>query len=235
MNIAALIVAAGLSERMGGGEKKEYRCLPGDNDGKQLTVLGAAFAVFARNPRISTIVLVYTADSENGESAAKKAIGTANETYKKEVYFVPGGSNRRLSVYHGLCLLEGFKPDYVLIHDGARPWIKDSVIDRVIDAAIDKDAAIPVVPMTETPKEIDGSGFVKNHLKRCNFVCAQTPQCFIFNKIFAAHKKAAEEELTGSVEWTDDAEIYGKFEGPVAVVDGDVLNKKITFKEDLKI
>jgi 2-C-methyl-D-erythritol 4-phosphate cytidylyltransferase len=145
---------------------------------------------------------------------------------------VPGGSSRRISVHHALSTLAGFKPDYVLIHDGARPWIKTSMIDRVIDALMLYDAVLPVLPLSETPKEIDGR-FVKRHLKRASVVLAQTPQAFAFGALLAAHEKAAGRELADSVEYTDDAEVWGEFVGPVAVIDGDKSNRKITFPEDI--
>ncbi|MDR2864746.1 MAG: 2-C-methyl-D-erythritol 4-phosphate cytidylyltransferase [Spirochaetaceae bacterium] len=248
MNIAALIVAAGASSRMGDGKKKEYHPLLGQHDlcvkhdrnsvltgeGQPLTVLGTVFSVFAENPRISIIVVVHPVKAEIGEQAARGAIGEALiKRCNKELHFVPGGENRRLSVYHGLSLLAAFKTDYVLIHDGARPWLDQTLVNRVIDEVIEREAVIPVIPFTETPKELDAGGHIKRHLKRANLALAQTPQAFLFDKILKAHQKAAEIVPQGNTEWTDDAEIYDEFIGEVAVVQGDSRNKKITFPEDL--
>jgi 2-C-methyl-D-erythritol 4-phosphate cytidylyltransferase/2-C-methyl-D-erythritol 4-phosphate cytidylyltransferase/2-C-methyl-D-erythritol 2,4-cyclodiphosphate synthase len=220
-------------------------------DGKTpLTVLGAVVCAFEACKRISMIVISVPLDAETGEAAARKAIPKkflipnteshadphdAGNAHKK-IFFVPGGSNRRISVHHALSFLEAFNPRYVLIHDGARPWIDTALIDTVIDAVLEHKAVVPVLPLTETPKELgEGGGacFVARHLKRQNIVAAQTPQAFLFPEIVRAHEKAAEQELHDNVEWTDDAEIWGAFAGPVAAIPGSLFNRKITFPEDL--
>ncbi|GHV58148.1 hypothetical protein AGMMS49579_25110 [Spirochaetia bacterium] len=94
-------------------------------------------------------------------------------------------------------------------------------------------AALPLLPLLETPKEIGEDGFVKRHLRRANIGAAQTPQGFAFPEILRAHEKAAERELREKFEYTDDAEVWGEFCGPVAVVKGVPENRKITFPEDL--
>ncbi|MDR3324883.1 MAG: 2-C-methyl-D-erythritol 4-phosphate cytidylyltransferase [Spirochaetaceae bacterium] len=241
MNIAAVIVAAGSSVRMGGGGKKEYLPLPpqaGVSVPPQ-SVLGAAFSAFASDPRILTIVVVHPVKAEIGETAARKAIGAPRLSgYKGELFFIPGGGCRRASVRNALFLLDApgeERPDLVLIHDGARPWVDNALISRVIDAAIEHGAAIPTLPCSETPKELDDDGaFVRRHLARSRFSLAQTPQGFHFSKILEAHRRAEELFLAEGGEWTDDGEIYGAFVGRVAAVPGDVRNKKITFREDVR-
>jgi 2-C-methyl-D-erythritol 4-phosphate cytidylyltransferase len=145
----------------------------------------------------------------------------------------------------------------VLIHDAARPWIGASLIGRIIEAVQQCGAVIPLLPLTETPKEIEapagsplpagfggpagsaaagGTGdfvFIKRHLRRADVGGAQTPQAFAFPEILRAHEKAAERECTEGFEYTDDAEVWGEFRGPVAAIPGDPGNKKITFPEDL--
>jgi 2-C-methyl-D-erythritol 4-phosphate cytidylyltransferase len=258
MEIAAVITAAGSSQRMG-GIKKEYRPLPYPTAGiladgadtsvsgtgasdidAAMTVLGAAALAFSESPRIGVIAITVPVDAENGEYAARRAIPQHLFDRKRpEILFVPGGSSRRISVHHALSTLAGFKPDYVLIHDGARPWVSLALIERVIDAVLLHDAVLPALPVSETPKELDGRGFVRRHLPRPLVALAQTPQAFAFGKILAAHEKAAERELRGKpgaapVEYTDDAEIWAEFVGPVAVVAGDAANRKITVPEDLR-
>jgi 2-C-methyl-D-erythritol 4-phosphate cytidylyltransferase len=246
--VAAVITAAGSSTRMG-GLKKEYIMLPSPSAGQDaadkprepeepLTVLGSAASAFADCRRVSLIVITTPPDADDGEYAARNSLPRRLlRTERPTVIFVPGGSSRRISVHHALATLAAYGPDYVLVHDGARPWIKTHLIDRIIDAAILHDAVIPASPPTETPKEVDG-GFVKRHLKRASVVMAQTPQGFAFLPLLAAHEAAAERELRGRetgvpVEYTDDAEIWGEFAGPVAVIAGDASNRKITFLEDL--
>jgi 2-C-methyl-D-erythritol 4-phosphate cytidylyltransferase/2-C-methyl-D-erythritol 4-phosphate cytidylyltransferase/2-C-methyl-D-erythritol 2,4-cyclodiphosphate synthase len=244
--IAAIITAAGSSTRMG-GTKKEYLPLgdtqkgdgadlsglaDGEGGSEVLTVLGSASSAFAASPRIGLIVITVPPNAEDGEYAARSALPRRLLRQKYPlIVFVPGGNSRRVSVHHALSTLTGFMPDYVLIHDGARPWVTLSLIDRVIDAVLLYDAVIPALAMSETPKEIDG-GFVKRHLKRSSVAAAQTPQAFAFKPLLDAHEKAAGYELHGH-EYTDDAEIWGEFVGAVAVVHGDRTNRKITFPEDV--
>jgi 2-C-methyl-D-erythritol 4-phosphate cytidylyltransferase len=108
-----------------------------------------------------------------------------------------------------------------------------ALIERTIAAVRERRAVVPVLPLVETPKEIDASGTVVRHLRRSSVAAAQTPQAFAFPEILAAHEKAAERELAENIEYTDDAEVWGAFVGPVSVIEGSVGNKKITFPGDL--
>ena len=218
--IAVIILAAGSSSRMNGVKKEFYKLENG------VTALGASALAFASVPGIDSIVIAVPQGAENDAREALPPDLLA--ALKPEIRFVTGGSSRRASVFNALSVLEDSKPDYVLIHDGARPWVSSSLAEKIIAAAKKHNAAIPLLPITDTPKEYDGL-FVKNHLKRANVGTAQTPQAFKFAQILDAHKKAAELDE----EFTDDAEIWGRFIGQVAVVAGEPENKKITFIEDL--
>jgi len=243
IQVAAVIAAAGSSVRMG-GIKKEFRLLPSKNktsineceDGEPLTVLGSAVRSFAASPRIGLIVIAIPAGAEE---AARQALTRELKKIdiREKILFVTGGPDRRSSVYNALNLLEKYNPCWVLIHDGARPWIKTGLIENTIDAVIQHKAVIPLLPITETPKQVDFSnsinaaGYITGHLNRNQIGIAQTPQAFAFPEILLAHKKAAEYVET---EYTDDAQIWGEFIGPVAFIRGDPENRKITFPEDLK-
>lgn len=232
--IAAVVTAAGSSVRMG-GLKKEYRTLGSDaldRDGTPLTVLGAALVAFADSRLVDLIVVSVPADGESDARAVLPSRLLGLDATPR-VLFVPGGSTRRRSVHAALALLSAYSPDYVLIHDGARPWVDQALIERTISAVREKRAVVPVLPLVETPKEIDASGFVVRHLRRSAVAAAQTPQAFAFPEILTAHEKAAERELAEGIEYTDDAEVWGAFVGPVAVVEGSPGNRKITFPGDL--
>jgi len=231
--IAAVICAAGSSSRMG-GIKKEFERL---NPAHPLTVLGSAVSAFAAAPSIQTIVI---AVNENFEDDARRALAPEHLCAQRpEVLFVKGGNCRRASVFNALRVLSSYNPCYVLIHDGARPWVSPSLIEKLIEKVKQHQAVIPILPITETPKECDSSlyervtreetVFIKTHLKRANTGAAQTPQAFKFPEILRAHEKAAEAE---GEDFTDDAEIWGRFCGPVAVILGSPENRKITFPED---
>jgi len=237
MNIAVVICAAGASSRMKNEgsitRKKEYEKLNNGN-----TVLGTAAAAFASVPNVQVIAISVP---ENGESTAREAL-PANLLSSKnpKILFVTGGSTRQKSVFNALSVLADFSPDYALIHDGARPWVSSSLIENIITAVKKYNAVIPLLPLTDTPKECGSSleaqacgasgVFIKTHLKRKNTGIAQTPQAFKFPEILDAHKKAADVQTE---EFTDDAEIWGRFCGKVAVIPGEYENKKITFPEDL--
>ena len=126
--VAAVICAAGSSKRMAGG-KKEYRPLHGSD----LTVLGAAVSAFAAVSEISVIVITVPAGAE---TEARNALPREILSGEKGslIHFVPGGETRRGSVFNALHSLSAFNPDYVLIHDGARPWISPGLITRIITA-----------------------------------------------------------------------------------------------------
>ena len=249
VNVAVVICAAGSSSRMaGGGLKKEYRAMPGS--GGRLTVLGATVRAFAVLPEVQTIVIAVPDDTLTGEAAARRAIPRLFlEGREPALHFVKGGRTRRVSVFNALSILAqkfGEKPgrrSYVLIHDGARPWINPSFVRRIIAEVKKHPAVIPILPLAETPKETTlpingqfGAGatvYVKNHLKRPFVGSSQTPQAFAFPEILELHKMADEHERVTGTEFTDDAEIWGIFHGSVAVIPGDPRNRKITFPEDL--
>ena len=228
LSVAAVICAAGSSSRMGTG-KKEYLPLPGES---RLTVLGAAVAAFASCPRIETIVVTVPAGEE---AAARSCLPEELLSREGGVLFVEGGPSRRSSVYKALSLLEPYHPTHVLIHDGARPWVKRDLIERCMEAAIRFGAAIPALPLVETPKELgDDAHIIKRHLRRTALCTAQTPQGFAFPEILRAHEKAAEKEENENFDYTDDAEVWGEFAGQVTVIPGNPENRKITFPEDLE-
>jgi 2-C-methyl-D-erythritol 4-phosphate cytidylyltransferase len=234
LTIAALITAAGSSERFG-SQKKEYVALPArfDNEGRPLTVLGATVGAFLASARISTLAITVPPDPSVGEKVAREAIGGR----ASHILFTTGGPTREDSVRRGLLALEKYgKPDFVLIHDGSRPWVSVALIERVLDAALSYGAAIPILPLVDTPKELGepdarGTRFITQHLRRSRLGAAQTPQAFAFDALLAAHKKAA----TTNAAYTDDAEIWGAFvpERPIAAVAGDLSNRKITYPNDL--
>ena len=235
--VAVVICAAGASMRMG-GIKKEYQKLEGCAE--CLTVLGAAVRAFSSVPSVETIVI---AVPENGEGSARKALPPeCLEAQKPKVLFVNGGKTRRASVFNALSFILSINTNshYVLIHDGARPWISVSLIEDIIEEIKKHGAVIPLLPLTDTPKECSApvefqdaekpALLITRHLKRSNIGVAQTPQGFRFPEILHAHEKAAEVK---DEEFTDDAEIWGRFCGPVAVIPGLPENKKITFLEDI--
>ena len=220
LKAAVIITAAGSSNRMGYGIKKEFLTL--DNQ----AVLLLSIKPFIDSKLFSYyIVVLHESEIEKGRSILE----SLEESSK--LIFVSGGVTRQESVYNGLIALENESPDIVLIHDGARPWISQSVIKKVHSMSSLKGASIPVVASVNAMKSINSSGTIINNLKRESTVAAQTPQGFNYTLILDSHKKAHRDNLI----YIDDAEIYGKYSGEVTTVPGDIANRKITYKSDINM
>jgi len=223
--IAIIITAAGSSTRIGGGIKKEY--LPLNNG----TVLSNCANTFLKAcSSIYTITDFIITCPKNGEQDCLKSLKNIDFSVMQcELRIVEGAETRQKSVFNALKSVSG-NPDIVLIHDGARPFITETVILDSIEAALESGASVPGVTPVDTQKEIDEDGFISRHLQRNRLVAVQTPQCFNFEKLIKAHAQAESDNK----EYTDDTEIWGIYCGPVKTVPGDVNNIKITYPEDLK-
>lgn len=157
-------------------------------------------------------------------------------TFKHEIKTAAGGETRSQSVYNGLKAADP-RCSVVLIHDGARPMIGETLIRDSIDYALKYKAAIAAVPAKNTIKSVkpadDGSGVltVNQTLERRVLYEVQTPQAFDYNLILRAYKRAAADHI----EATDDAALVERLGLPVAIVPGDYNNIKITTSEDLMI
>jgi 2-C-methyl-D-erythritol 4-phosphate cytidylyltransferase/2-C-methyl-D-erythritol 2,4-cyclodiphosphate synthase len=140
-----------------------------------------------------------------------------------------GGTTRQASVLAGLEALARHKPDIVLIHDAARPFVPQALISRAIDAASHHGAAIPAIPVADTVKLIGEAGQIEGTPERARLRIAQTPQSFLFDVILEAHRRAAEH---GRSDFTDDAAIAEWAGLTVATFEGDAANMKLTTPED---
>jgi len=218
-----------------GGAKKEYRLLPGTDT----TVLSRTVSAFIAFPCISRILITVP---EEGEAAARQSLQPGLSADIR-IGFVTGGSTRRESVHNALVTLSAHSPGYVLIHDGCRPFVSARLIQSLMDAVQECQAVIPLLPLTDTPKEISPEAgaalpVITRHLRRDYIGLAQTPQVFAFDTILAAHKAVAGASagaVSNGREYTDDAEIWSEFYGPVSVVRGESKNRKITFPEDFEM
>lgn len=117
----------------------------------------------------------------------------------------------------------------VLVHDGARPWASPGLAASAAAAAAEKGAAIPVLPLSDTPKSVSPDGRITGHPLRSSLAAAQTPQAFRFEALLEAHRRAAAEGF----DCTDDAELWAHYAGQVYWIDGEAANRKITFRADL--
>jgi 2-C-methyl-D-erythritol 4-phosphate cytidylyltransferase/2-C-methyl-D-erythritol 2,4-cyclodiphosphate synthase len=215
LRTAAIIVAAGRGLRAGPGGPKQFRSIGGRS------VVAHALDAFCRHDGVAWVQPVCHADDAEPFAAATEGLSYLPP--------VPGGATRQASVCAGLRALATLKPDIVLIHDAARPFVSHAVISRAIDAASLTGAAIPVVAVADTIKQVDAAGRVVGTPARADLRIAQTPQSFVFERILAAHERAAND---GRDDFTDDAALAEWTGLTVATFEGDHLNMKLTTPED---
>lgn len=221
-----------------GGIKKEYLPLDGG------TVLSSAAKVFLQTLPLNLIAVTYPSRSTPDElnaslNACKNAfyadseIDSLIQEHKTKVIFVEGGSSRQKSVFNALNSIKKEMPDngIVLIHDGARPFISPQIVADVYNSTVEYGAAVPGLEPVDTQNIIDTDGFIRQHLVRAQLTAVQTPQGFLLDELFDAHRKA----MDSNKECTDDTEIWDLFvpSGKVKVVKGDSKNKKITYIQDI--
>ena len=139
---------------------------------------------------------------------------------------VVGGSSRKESVYN--CLKET-TADIVIIHDGARPAIKQNYIDKCIESMKEFKGVTIGVKSKDTIKITDENQVVVNTTVRANTWIVQTPQCFDRNILFIMHEKYKHDEVT------DDCMLLEKEGYPIKIIEGDYTNIKITTYEDINI
>ena len=212
---AAILVAAGRGLRAGSGGPKQYRSIGGQ------TVIFRAMEPFCRHPQITAVQPVLNPDDT----------AVFNDAVRELRYEPPakGGATRQASVHAGLEALVRQKPDVVLIHDAARPFVSAALIARAIEAASRTGAAVPVIPVTDTIKLIGETGHVEATPERARLRIAQTPQAFRFDVILDAHRRAVRE---GRDDFTDDAALAEWAGLTVTTFEGDPANMKLTTPED---
>ena len=210
----ALIVAAGRGHRFGGEMPKQYIQLHG------VPVLRHAVMAFLRHPQIDQVrVVIHPNDLALYEAA------TNGLRLDPPIY---GGDLRQDSVRLGLQQIANDAPDFVLIHDGARPFVHSDVIKRVLDALGSAKGAIPSLPLTDTIKRVIDDKIVGTE-NRFQLWRAQTPQGFRYTDILSAHLELEGQNLT------DDAAICEAVGLVVDRVDGDDTNIKITTPIDIQL
>lgn len=216
----AIVLSAGKGSRMNSDVHKQYLMLA------DKPVIAYALEAFEKS-RVNDIVLV---------------VGTGEEDYcrteivekygiKKVKAIVCGGKERYHSVYHGL--KAAGNTDYVLIHDGARPFVTDAIISRMMDAVHMKHACVAGMHVKDTIKITNERDEVQMTPERKNVWMVQTPQAFSYPLICGAYEKLMKQE---DASITDDAMVVERMcHIPVSLVEGSYTNIKITTPEDMII
>lgn len=223
----AIVLAAGQGKRMNSKVHKQY-----------LLIQGKPVIYYTLNclekSFIDNIVLVVGA----GEETYCKREIVEKYAFQKVKTIVPGGKERYHSVYEGLKAIT-WENDMVYIHDGARPFLTEDMLQRAYEATAANGACVLGMPVKDTVKIADECGFVKETPDRAGVWQIQTPQVFRHDVIMPCYEKLIEQEAElqqKGIRITDDAmvvEYFGNIQ--IKLVEGSYKNMKITTPEDLDI
>ncbi|BCB01963.1 2-C-methyl-D-erythritol 4-phosphate cytidylyltransferase [Bacillus sp. KH172YL63] len=214
MEYEVVIPAAGQGKRMKADRNKLLLEL------NECPVIIHTLRVFEQDARCKGIYLAIHPSERDTFTALLKRFGIT-----KVVKLVDGGKERQHSVYHALLEVDH---EIVLVHDGARPFIKESTIHRLVEKTHSAGAAIAAVPVKDTIKKVlDGK--VEETIERSSLWMVQTPQAFRVSVLKKAHDEAQREGFLG----TDDASLVERMDVKVSVVESDYDNIKLTTPEDL--
>ena len=217
----AIVLAAGQGKRMHSKIQKQFLEIQG------YPVLYYSLRCFQESPLIQDIILV---TGEDALSYCKEEI-VKKYGFTKVSNVIAGGKERYDSVYAGLCACKDCR--YVLIHDGARPFITEEIIERGLEKVKETGACVVGMPSKDTIKLSDAEGYVKETPDRKCVWTIQTPQIFSYALIREAHDSIRKKDMS---KITDDAMVIEQETGvKVALAEGSYQNIKITTPEDLYI
>ena len=209
---AVIIAAAGRGTRMGGGIPKQFMKISG------IPMIIRTIGAFAEAGCSDRIFVVAGKDQIKETGKLLGSYGLSDS-----VSIVEGGARRQDSIYEGLKEAAKTDAEYVLIHDGARPFIHKETILAVLEAAEKHGAAVAAVPVKDSMRREEGS------VEREGLYAVQTPQGFGMDLILSAYEKAEKEGF----EATDDAAVAENAGAHVRIVEGTYDNIKVTTKEDV--
>jgi len=217
MKIIGILLAGGKGRRFGNEDK-----LLQEIDGKP--VIYYSLLVLEKTDGIDEVLLV---SDDKKINILKDLVRDWDLRKVKDV--IEGGKERQDSVFNAINSIS--QCDYVLIHDGARPFISVSLVEKIIKEGIEKKAVITAVPVKDTIKLVGSDKRVESTLPREKLWQIQTPQFFEFSIIKTAHENAKKDNFYG----TDDAVLVERLGIPVYIIEGEQWNIKITTKEDLEL
>ncbi len=218
--VCALIPAAGKGSRMAHSVKKPYLKLA------QKPILAHTIQRFEQNSAVDAIFVIV--DQSDFNECRNAVLRPYPFTKVKEL--VEGGETRQMSVYNGVRALSE-NVDFVIVHDGVRPFVTDEVIFACLTAADECGAAVAAVPVKDTIKVANQDSFIVETPTRDQLWAVQTPQVFRKSLLQEAHQAAQARQLTA----TDDASLVEQLGFPVKLVKGSYANLKITTPVDLRV
>ena len=192
----------------------------------QKPILAHTIQRFEQNSAVDAIfVIVDQADFSECRAAVLRPY-----PFTKVQALVEGGETRQMSVYNGVRALSA-DVDFVIVHDGVRPFVTDEVIFGCLTAADECGAAVAAVPVKDTIKVANEDSFIVKTPVRDQLWAVQTPQVFRKSLLEEAHQVAQARQLTA----TDDASLVEQLGFPVKLVEGSYANLKITTPIDLQV
>lgn len=216
--IGVIIAAAGKGTRMGSEVPKQFMSISG------IPMIAKTYKAFAKSQLIDKIFIV--TNEEYMETCKDLVMScTSFDERKKMGAIVQGGDNRQDSVYRGLKAIKNLDNSitHILVHDGARPFVSEEVINRTVSRTIETGAAIACVKPKDTIRTRERT------LDRGRLLHVQTPQGFDIGLLIEAYDKATIDGFEG----TDDASLVEALGYRVAIVEGDYANYKVTTPEDI--
>lgn len=227
-----ILLAAGSGSRMKSGTAKQFMLLKGK------PLIWYSLNTVENSPVIDECILV-TAEKDIDYMRCEII---EKYGFHKVSAVVPGGSERWESVANAVQMLEDRKPvkeSYVFIHDGARPFLTEEVLERVYQAVKEHPACVAAVPSKDTVRLADESGFASRTPDRRSVWIIQTPQAFesgLLIKAYAELRERADRLGGGNIAVTDDAGVVELFtEQRIRLVEGSYDNIKVTTPGDMKI
>lgn len=212
-SVIAIIVAAGEGKRF--GFSKQFALL------RKKPVLEWCLDKFEAHKQVKEIVLVLKDETKGIEFLRR---------YRKVVAVAKGGDKRQDSVLAGFSQISPERAEIVLVHDGVRPLVESDLISRVINRTLEQGAAVPVIPVEDTLKLVEGRQ-ISQTLDRSRLFRVQTPQGFSYSVLKEALDSAREANFYG----TDEASLVERIGKEIFVVQGDPKNIKITTPLDLRV
>lgn len=226
MKTTAIVLAGGSGKRMNSTVKKQFLML------KDKPLLYYSLKAF-EDSFIDSVILV--ASGEDMEYCRKEIVQKYHFNKVKKI--VEGGKERYHSVINGV--MAAPVCDYIFIHDGARPFITGSILERLFEEVKISKACVAGMPVKDTIKIADSKGYIETTPKRDLVWMIQTPQVFSYELIYRAYDILQKEEtrlLKEGISITDDAMVVETLLGEkVKLVEGSYRNIKITTPEDLSV
>lgn len=226
MKTTAIVLAGGRGKRMNSNVPKQFLLI------QDKPVLYYSLKAF-EDSFVDSIILV--AADDDMEYCQKEIVD--HYKFHKVTQIIAGGKERYHSVMNGLFAADPC--DYIFIHDGARPFVDQDMLNRLLDGVMAERACVAGMPVKDTIKIADDAGYIETTPKRDLVWMIQTPQVFSYDLIYNAYSRLEKEEsrlLQDGISITDDAMVVESLLGEkVKLIEGSYKNIKITTPEDLAV